>query len=309
MAVTNTPGSLPHTPYKGDVSRAAVHSWRAGRWFSWVFGVSNATYDASSGTTTMDFGSGGNQGSRGGDSGQEFFIENVVDELDAPAEFYYDKPNGRLYVWFNGTSPASTLIEAPQQTVLINATGTQAAPVVAVGFLGLGFIDSAPNFLGPHGTPSGGDWAVGRSAALFFEGTMYTQIEGCLLTTLDGNAVFFSGFNRNATVQRSEFVSIGETAISQWGYTDGSPVPGMGFDGTAGNQPRGTSVLLNLVHEVGLWTKQNSFYFQSESGLNTVMGNIGYNGPRAGIVSRDSSQHARPSLALTPLHTPHPAEL
>jgi hypothetical protein len=74
--------------------------------------------------------------------------------------------------------------------------------------------------------------------------------------------VFFSGYARNATVTKSEFVSIGETAIVQWGYTDGSPVPGMGLDATAGNQPRGTVVTSNLVHEVGLFTKQNSFYFQ-----------------------------------------------
>jgi hypothetical protein len=116
--------------------------------------------------------------------------------------------------------------------------------------------------------------------------SLYPQ--GCLFTTLDGNAVFFSGYTRNATVTRSEFVSIGESAIVQWGYTDGSPVPGMGFDATSGNQPRGTQVrpvcrpfrhcpalatrtlliatvaqvTYNLVHEVGLFTKQNSFYFQ-----------------------------------------------
>jgi hypothetical protein len=36
----------------------------------------------------------------------------------------------------------------------------------------------------------------------------------------------------------------------------------MGWDARAGNQPRGTVVQHNLVHEVGIWTKQNSFYFQ-----------------------------------------------
>jgi len=48
---------------------------------------------------------------------------------------------------------------------------------------------------------------------------------------------------------QSEFVSIGETAILQWGYTDGSPVPGMGFDATAGNIPIGTAITYNIVHE------------------------------------------------------------
>jgi hypothetical protein len=57
----------------------------------------------------------------------------------------------------------------------------------------------------------------------------------------------------------------------------------MGWDASAGNQPRGTVVAYNLAHEVGLWTKQNSFYFQSESFGNVIEGNIAYNGPRAGI--------------------------
>lgn len=42
-------------------------------------------------------------------------------------------------------------------------------------------------------------------------------------------------------------------------------------------------VTFNLVHEVGLFTKQNSFYFQSESFGNVIEGNIAYNGPRAGV--------------------------
>lgn len=57
----------------------------------------------------------------------------------------------------------------------------------------------------------------------------------------------------------------------------------MGFDATTGNQPRGTVVSYNFVREVGLWTKQNSFYFQSESFGNTIEGNIAFNGPRAGV--------------------------
>lgn len=228
---------------------------------------------------------GGNQGSRGGDSGQEFFIENILDELDSPGEFYFDTISRKLYLWYNasGGPPPDGSVVVPTVTVLINATGTQEDPVVGVGFLGIGFKDTAPNYMGPHGTPSGGDWAIERSAAVFFEGTLNTEIDGCYFTTLDGNALFFSGFNRFAAVTRNEFYSIGETCISQWGYTDGSPVPGMGFDATAGNQPRGTLVAFNYAHEMGLWTKQNSFYFQAESFLNVLQGNIAYNGPRAGI--------------------------
>ena len=37
------------------------------------------------------------------------------------------------------------------------------------------------------------------------------------------------------------------------------------------------------MHEVGLYTKQNSFYFQSEAIATLIEGNIMFNGPRAGI--------------------------
>lgn len=76
---------------------------------------------------------------------------------------------------------------------------------------------------------------------------------------------------------------IGETALASWGYTDGSPVPGMGFDATSGNQPRNSFIGYNFVHEVGIWTKQNSFLFQSSSFGNIIEGNIAFNGPRAGV--------------------------
>ena len=113
---------------------------------------------------------------------------------------------------------------------------------------------------------------MARAGALYFENTESVTIRSSLLTTLDGHGVFFSGYTRGAVIDHNEFVSIGETAITQWGYTDGSPVPGMGWDARAGNQPRGTVVAYNLVHEVGLWTKQNSFYFQSESFGNIIEG-------------------------------------
>lgn len=336
MVVSNSGQYLPHTPYQTDVTRAVVHSWRAGRWFSWVFAVNGSSFNSANNQTTFTFSleKGGNQvrrrwygwpvppgvcdsvacgvdhadrycslthlcsppwfpsplhpqGSRGGNSGQEFFIENVLDELDAPGEWFYDPATHQLSLWYNATAgtlpPNDGSIVAPQLTVLINATGTQSQPVVGTGFSGIGFRDTAPNYLGPHGTPSGGDWAVGRSGALFFEGTEGTTVQGCLLTYLDGNGVFMSGYNRNASIANNEMSWIGETAISQWGYTDGSPVPGMGYDATSGNQPRGTQVTGNLVHEVGIWTKQNSFYFQSESFGNTIQGNVAYNGPRAGV--------------------------
>jgi hypothetical protein len=73
---------------------------------------------------------------------------------------------------------------------------------------------------------------------------------------------------------RLQFSWIGESAIALWGYTAGSPVPGMGPDGTGGDQPRFTSILYNVAHEVGIWEKQSSFFFQAESCQTLIMGNM-----------------------------------
>ena len=61
--------------------------WRPARWANWMFEV--AKYDATTGNFT--FGKGGNQGARGSNSGGDFFVENVHEELDYPGEFFFDK--------------------------------------------------------------------------------------------------------------------------------------------------------------------------------------------------------------------------
>jgi len=85
-------------------------------------------------------------------------------------------------------------------------------------------------FLDPHGVPSGGDWALQRSAAVFVEGAEAFHAVGCNFTHLDGNALMISGYNRDATIENSTFVSTGSSAIALWGYTNG----------TADGQPEGT---------------------------------------------------------------------
>lgn len=91
----------------------------------------------------------------------------------------------------------------------------------------------------------GGDWALERLGAVLLEGTVGFTIANCTFTRLDGNAVFLSGYNRNATVAQSTFASLGQSAIAAWGETND-------WDGTGGQQPRFTTVVGNLAYDVGL---------------------------------------------------------
>ena len=278
---------LPNQPYK-NATGAIVQTWRPAHWASWMFEVGK--YDEK--TSTFEFSKGGFQGARGNKNGDVLYIENVMEELDYPNEWYYDSRAGMLYFFYNATSgtPPSedTVFEAVQLKSIVIAQGSQESPVKDLSIMGVNFKDTAYTYMDPHGMPSGGDWGLERTGVLYFEGTVNTIVDSCIFQRLDGNAIMLSGYNRNATIQKNEFVWIGSSAIAQWGYTTGvDGVLGMGWDGIDGNQPRFSRILYNFVHELGIWEKQSSFYFQAKSCQNLIMGNIFFNGPRAGINFND----------------------
>merc|ERR1712054_649714 len=262
-----------------------------------MFDVSH--YDASN--NNFSFGRGGNQGARGENSGGDFFIENVMEELDNPGEFFYDKRAGKLYLFYNGTGapPADAKFVVPQKQVLVNASGTQWKPVKGIKLQGLKFSASAATYMMPHGVPSAGDWALDRYGAAFLQGTESAVFEGCTFTRLDGNALMVSGYNRNATADGCDFSYLGGNAVAAWGYTNetatdpGRPgitldnFPKAGVDGTDGEHPRYTTVTGCTAREVGLYEKQSSFFVQAKTAQSVIKGNVMFNGPRAGINTND----------------------
>ena len=82
---------------------------------------------------------------------------------------------------------------------------------------------------------------------------------------------------------------IGATAVALWGNTEAtagadSALPeGYGADGTSGNQPRHNVVAYNLCRELGVWEKQSSCWFQAKAALTELVGNVCFNGGRAGF--------------------------
>jgi hypothetical protein len=151
----------------------------------------------------------------------------------------------------------------------------------------------------PHGVPSTGDWALERKAAVFLQGTHDIIFDSCVFDRLDGNALMISGFNRDATIANSDFSFIGGSAIALWGYTNETETdpgrPGIildnrplaGVDGTDGEHPRHTTIRGCTVREVGLYEKQASFFMQAKTAEITIVGNVFFNGPRAGINFND----------------------
>eukprot|EP00698_Gefionella_okellyi_P023671 TRINITY_DN8153_c0_g1_i1.p1 TRINITY_DN8153_c0_g1~~TRINITY_DN8153_c0_g1_i1.p1 ORF type:complete len:532 (+),score=110.27 TRINITY_DN8153_c0_g1_i1:508-2103(+) len=269
-------GMLPHAPYK-QADGAVVFAWRPGHWANWMFEVDQ--YNAA--TETIAWTKGGFQGARGNDQGAEWFIENVFEELDNPNEFFYNAADSTLYYYHNGTgAPLDMEFVAMQVKQLITVVGMQEQPVRDVTIQGLVFTAAAMTYMDAHGVPSGGDWALDRFGAVFLQGTEGTVVDNCLFTRLDGNALFLSGYNRNTTFSNNEFSWLGQNAMAAWGFTED-------IDGTNGEQPRFTTIVGNLIHELGHFEKQSSCWFQAKSCQTTLLNNICFNIPRAGFNIND----------------------
>jgi hypothetical protein len=285
---------LPNAPYQPAAagSPIVVHGFRANHWFTRQHKVSQSTFNASSNATTLlfDYGAGGFQGAWGTTSDAEFYVENAIEELDSPAEWFHDATTNELFVVWNSTgAPPATGWVATQHQVLFNVTGSQSAPVRNVSFVGLGVRDAALSFFEPHSLPSGGDWSIQRTAALFFQGAEAPLVAGCAFERMDGIVLFLSGYVRGANISYNSFAWTGETVVALWGFGDGGPVPGMGPDLTGGAQPRGTTLSFNVARELGIFQKQASFLFSAVAGLTTTVGNWAWNGPRAAINHNDGS--------------------
>ena len=309
---------LPNLPY-ANATGAIVHSWRPGHWYTNMFEVGSfgtvrppqqerrrqPASSASAADFQFNFSRGGFQGGEGVTDGEAWYIENVLEEIDMPREWFYDEGSQRLYYKPNGTDTASA---GPSPTdgfvatsleVLINISGTMAAPVRNVRIEGLVLRDTVYTYLEPHGLPSGGDWALQRQGAITLAGTEGVQIASNLFTDLDGNAIFAGGYHRGLTIEANEFVGIGDTAIAAWGDTSeclsedcALKLPAgvkMGPDARGGEQPHGTVVRGNLCREIGLWQKQSSLYFQAVAANTTVEGNVFFNGPRAALNFNDGA--------------------
>jgi len=219
-------------------------------------------------------------------------VENALELLDAPGEWYFDPPSHTLYLYTNDTSGLppgpTTLLEAPFLHGLLAINASQGAPATNISLLGLGFKDSAPTFMDTHAVPSGGDWALERSASVMAEGVEGLVVSGCTFSRTGGNAFMLSGYARDTLIQGNTFRFTGGSAMVAWGRTDEVSQGGtLGWDATGGDFPLRTAVVGNLASEVGVWMKQNSCWAQFKTAFTTLEGNVCFNVGRAGFNFND----------------------
>jgi hypothetical protein len=256
-----------------------VHAFHDSYWGDWAFTVQSMNLTDG----TVDFSRGGFQEARGSSKGDLLYVENLLAELDAPGEWFVDAEVQRLYYCVNGSSaPPSEGWVAGQLMNLLSMLGSPEQPVQDVALAGLTFEHSEPTFMMPFTVASGGDWSFQDGGALRLQGTSNCSVSGSLFVNLGGSGVMISGYNRLATVEDSEFLWLGESAIVSAGLSGDS------FDQSDGRGiAEGTVVQRNIGHELGLYVKQTGFLYMGMTANATVVENVFFNAPRAGINVND----------------------
>lgn len=242
-------------------------------WGSWVYEIADVGGNGSS----IQFGAGGFQEARGGSGGcgtGAFYLSHRKEFLDFPGEWWLDTNANKLYTVVEEGAAPPTTVTASVVPYLFKVDGTQHAPVKNIRISSLTLRHAAPTYMANYSVGSGGDYSVHRGGAISLVGTENVTVDHNLFDGVGGNGVWLHAYNRHALVTANEMRNIGENGVGFTGET-------VWVDGTGGNQPRFNTVSGNLIHHLGLYTKQACAVFSAVSCQNLVEENVFFHGPRA----------------------------
>jgi hypothetical protein len=212
-----------------------------------------------------------------------FFIENVLEELDAPGEWYLDEREEVLYYLPPEDVDVETAtVEVPVLQQAVRFLGTQDGPVHDITLSGFRFAHTASTFLDEYSVPSLSDWAIHRGGTIFLEGAHDCRIERCWFDAVGGNAVFVNKHNRGIVVTGCKFTETGDSAVCFVGSLELT-------NGTQRNFPYECQATTNLIHDCGVFGKQIAGVYISRAKRITAAHNLIYNMPRAGICIGDGT--------------------
>ena len=207
--------------------------------------------------------------------GRFFYLENAIEFLDKPGEWYLDRQTGVLTYWpLPGQDMAQATAVAPMLTRLIEIKGTPERPVRNLHFKGIDFAhaDWAPppgGYLGVQACHfvSGSHWTKGWGmieAAIRLECAESCSVENGSIAHLGGCGIELEKRCQNNLIQGNDVFDISGNGIQLGGPKDEKEVPkdnrvannhvhdcGIDYSGAVGiwaGFTEGTVIAHNLVH-------------------------------------------------------------
>ena len=242
-------------------------------------------------------------------------VENVLEELDCPGEWYHDLRTGRLYFWPpQGMLPWKAELFGAVQSELIKIAGENAAhPAENIRIKGNGFAYTKRTMFDESGKAYmplvRGDWCVVPSGALYVENGRGICVEDCRFADIGGNAVFQYGYNAENRVEKSEFKRIRATAVQIVGspkalyepsFWPHSQYPNLTVHkttvdepdktGPAGEDyPRDLIIRNNHIEDTGIFEKQSCGVNLSVSSRIRILSNTIHGSARSCVNVNDGS--------------------
>jgi hypothetical protein len=223
------------------------------------------------------------------------WVDNILEELDAPDEWYLDTREGWLYYQPASGRPPAAGFRASATEALVRIEGRQ-AEVAHVRLQRLAFEDTEPTFLKSTEPLLRSDWMFYRVGAVTVERARDVTVEDGDFRALGGHAVVVSGRAEHVRVAGNHIRDIGGTAIAFVGRPSAvrsplyeyhqslevaaiDPVPGPLTD----DYPKDSEAVDNLIHDIGQIDKQATGVQIAMAARISVDHNSFYRLPRAAI--------------------------
>jgi hypothetical protein len=275
-----------------DPAGGYLHAMHPALWgdFTWLITGKNANGDLTQ--------SGGWQNNRGGGINQGIqFVENILEELDAPGEWFLNSKTHTLYFY----PPArldlkGAVVEATRLRTLMEFRGDDKNPVKFITLRGIIFRQAARTVMDTREPLVRSDWAIYRGGAVFFNGAEDCSLEDSFLDQVGGNGVFVNNYNRRVTIRCTQIAKSGASGICFVGdpraarsplFNYGQTQPLANVDRLPGpqsdNYPADCLVDDCLIHLTGRVEKQTAGVEMDLAQNITVRHCSIYDMPRAGI--------------------------
>jgi hypothetical protein len=301
------PNYAPGPQTFGGVSADATSTARVARWNDPAGGVLHALHGGHWGGVhvpilgknpdgSLEFGAQTANNRISPPSANVRYVENILEELDAPGEWFHDRKSGWLYTMpLHGSRPPAAGFRAGKLEALIRIEG-KTAPAHDIRVENLEFKDTEPTFLKATEPLLRSDWKFYRVGAITIENASAVVVSNSDFRDLGGNAIVVSGRASQVSISGNHIRAIGGTAIAFVGRPDAVRSPLFEYeerlepsaiDRTPGPKsdqyPKDSVAEDNLIHDIGLVDKQAAGVEIAMAAHISVSHNSIYQTPRAGI--------------------------
>ena len=228
-------------------------------------------------------------------AGNRFYVENLLEELDQPGEWYFDSEKGAVYFWPPSGSSNLNEVVIPESNGLIELRGSREEPVQHIKVSGFTLTQTLASFPRPKQPWSNHNYPNSGGHAILLENAEDCSIEDNFFNAVGGDAVRLQGYNARNRIVDNEIAYAGANGVCMVGSTEelypsgvrGRPEE-LDWDRLVSERPKFIKNIIsrNHIHHTGAIEKRGSgvYVFGTNSVDNVISHNLIHDIPQRGIM-------------------------